>query len=85
MLLQNVAYITPTTGNNIDLRFCYGNANYYWSAANPKPRLLCNENNETICDTTYTITVKSAMFNLTRSLIISTSSTNDCVPKLTRQ
>jgi len=85
MLLQNVTYSTPTSGNNIDLRFCYGNANYFWSATNPKPRLLCNDNNETICDTTYTITVKSAMFNLTRSLIISTSSTDDCVPKLTRQ
>lgn len=85
VLLQNVMFTSPTSENNIDLHFCYGSPDFYWDTTNPKPRLLCDASNEIICDTNYTITVKTSMFSLTRSLLISTSSTDECVPKLTRQ
>jgi len=85
ILLQNTFFSSPSSGDHIDLRFCYGNSDFVFNTSNPAPRLLCNSSNEPICDTNYTVTVKSSMFNLTRSLVISTSSTDECVPKLTRQ
>ncbi len=83
-LLQNTTFTSPTTGVNLDLRFCYGYESDTFQT-DPSPKLLCNDNNEKICDTTYTIIIKSSAFNIIKKLIINTSSTDYCVPKLTRQ
>ena len=82
-LLDNVVFTSPTSGNNLDLRFCYA-PTILGASSDLSPKLLCDDNNSKICDQTYTITIRSAAFDISRSLIISTSSTDYCVPKLTK-
>ena len=79
VLPQNTVFSSPSSGNIISLRFCPSLFD------NNNGKFLCNQAGTKLCDQSYTISVKSTIFNLMRTLYVSTSSTDYCVPKLTRQ